>query len=86
MVTDVQNWLDGATTNYGWLIKNQDETDTQTFRAFWGQQGASNAGLPTNDAPNLIVTYSVPEPASMLLLTAGIPLFLQRRRRGKVLA
>ena len=60
---EVQNWLDNPAANNGLLVKDQDEVTGTTFRAFWGAQGAVNAGNPSW-APNLAVTYSVPEPVS----------------------
>jgi autotransporter-associated beta strand protein len=61
MVTDVQNWLDNPSTNFGWILKNADETDPQTFRAFWSAQGAAAADDPAV-APMLTVTYAPPSP------------------------
>jgi hypothetical protein len=86
MVADVQNWLDNPSSNFGWLLKNADETDSADFRAFWSAQGAANylAANPSNPlgvaAPVLIVTYVVPEPGCLALLAAGGLLPLMRRR------
>jgi len=57
MVADVQNWLANPAANYGWLIKNSDETDSTDFRAFWSWQGAANINDPSV-APELVVTYT----------------------------
>jgi hypothetical protein len=80
MITDVQNWLDTPSTNFGWIMKNADETDPTDFRAFWSAQGAA-AKNDSTLAPELIVTY-VPEPATTLLLALGTPLLISRRRRS----
>jgi autotransporter-associated beta strand protein len=57
MVTDVQHWLANPAANFGWLIKNSDETDSTDFRAFWSWQGAANNNTSTL-APELVVTYT----------------------------
>ena len=31
MVTDVQNWLNNPATNFGWILKNADETEPDRF-------------------------------------------------------
>jgi hypothetical protein len=80
MVKDVQNWLNDPSVNNGWLIKNADETTATNFRAFWSAQGAAANNAPAT-APELIVTYSVPEPACMLLLGIGFSALLRRRRQ-----
>jgi len=80
MVADVQNWLNAPSTNFGWLLKNADETDATDFRAFWSAQGAA-ANNNSSIAPSLTVTYTVPEPGSLLLFIAGMPLLLGRLRR-----
>jgi len=81
MVTDVQNWLNNPSTNFGWLLKNSDETDATDYLAFWSAQGAaadSNSSL----APALSITYTpVPEPTSLMLMTIAIPILAARRRR-----
>jgi hypothetical protein len=83
MSTDVQGWLDGTVANDGWLLKNDDELGTsQTFRAFYTAEGAVEQGVP-NFAPSLIVTYSVPEPASLGMLIFGSSSLLLTRRRQR---
>jgi hypothetical protein len=68
MVTDVQNWLDHPTNNFGWAVVNSDETDATTFRAFWTKE-APTASL----RPELIVSYTAaPEPATLTLLACGL--------------
>ncbi len=63
MVTDVQNWLNDPSNNFGWVIKNADETDIRTFRAFWSAQGAAANDDPAL-APELTVTYTAAPPAT----------------------
>ena len=64
MASDVQGWLDNPSSNDGWLLRNEDETDSTDFRAFWGWQGAANNHAPAT-APSLTITYIVPEPQSV---------------------
>jgi hypothetical protein len=80
---DVQKWLDHPTSNFGWLLKSTDEADPTDFRAFWSAEGAAannNAAI----APILTVTYTVPEPQSLLcLVTLCVPALIFRRREGR---
>jgi len=87
MVADVQGWLDGTLSNFGWLLKNDDETVRQTFRAFYTAEGALEQNVP-QFAPELTVSFTVPtptpEPSSLgLMALAAFSLFaLRRRSRG----
>jgi hypothetical protein len=76
LVSDVQGWLDNPGTNDGWLLQNSDETDAQTFRAFYTRE-ESNTALQ----PQLQVTFAtVPEPTAALTLgLAATGLLLSRR-------
>ncbi len=79
MVADVQSWLNNPTTNFGWIIKNANETTATDFRAFWSAQGAA-ADNNSSLAPILTVTY-VPEPLSLSLIAIVAPVLLCRRQR-----
>jgi hypothetical protein len=79
MATDVQNWLNNPSSNFGWLMKSADETVPTNFRAFWSALG-TNATNPTAVAPNLVVTF-VPEPAAIGLIAFAAPVLLRRRQR-----
>jgi hypothetical protein len=90
MVTDVQGWLDGTSPNFGWLLKNDSEGSSTTFRAFYTREGAVEQNVP-QDAPELTVTFigpaAVPEPstAGLTVVSAVIIISLARcRRRAKV--
>jgi hypothetical protein len=77
LVTDVQSWLDGSASDYGWILLG-DEGSPGSARRFNSADNAANA-------PILRVTYqtgTVPEPASAALLTlvvAGIAVGARRR-------
>lgn len=81
MVTDVQNWLNNPASNFGWIIKNANETTATDFRAFWSAQGAAANNNPAI-APDLTVTYTVvPEPVGFSLMAGGGAILLCTRRR-----
>ncbi|HUB24355.1 MAG TPA: hypothetical protein VL992_02920 [Tepidisphaeraceae bacterium] len=83
MVADVQNWLDNPTGNFGWIIKNTNETTATDFRAFWSAQGAAADGN-LSLAPALTITYSaVPEPLGLSLIAFAGSVALVRRRRAR---
>ena len=66
MVSDVQGWLNSPASNFGWLLKNEDEVDATTFRAFYSRDTVNTALHPA-----LAITYAVPEPESVLLALLG---------------
>lgn len=51
MVNDVQQWLDSAATNFGWLLKGNESTQP-TSKRFDSRQNANQANRPT-----LTITY-----------------------------
>ena len=77
MVADVQSWLNGP-NNYGWLLKNDSEAISQTYRAFYTAEGAAEQSVP-QFAPKLAVTFTVPEPVGIAALGL-VPLLMRRRR------
>lgn len=91
MVADVQSWLNAPSSNFGWLIKNNNEVDDpntptfnegfQTFRAFFTKEGEAR-GLGTG--PRLLIDYDlapVPVPAAVWLLGSGLMGLLGWARR-----
>ncbi len=50
MVAEVQNWLNSPATNFGWIIKQNNEANTQLAARF----GSKDLGF----APDLAVTYT----------------------------
>jgi DMSO/TMAO reductase YedYZ molybdopterin-dependent catalytic subunit len=85
MVSDVQNWLDDASPNYGWLLENDSEALPTTFRAFYTREGAVEQGVP-QFAPDLVVTYVMPAPEPPILATIALSALtitaLKRRQRS----
>jgi hypothetical protein len=73
LVSDVQNWLDHPTQNFGWMVKNADETTKTDFLAFYTKEATSIMGVTAGELPQLIVTYTLtPEPASSTLVGIGL--------------
>ena len=54
MITDVQNWLNGTTSNFGWAVIG-DESVLKTTKHFASKEDATAANRPT-----LEVTYTLP--------------------------
>lgn len=71
MVADVQSWLNNPATNFGWIMIG-NEAVGQTAKEFASRDNFS--GQPT-----LTVTYSVPEPATCMVLIAATLLITRRR-------
>jgi len=76
LVSDVQNWVDHPTLNFGWMLMSDSENTRHTARAF-----ASREDL-FGQAPILSIEFQpVPEPGVLVLGGIGACLvFLQRRR------
>ena len=87
MVADVQGWLDGTLSNFGWLLQNASEGTATSFRAFYTREGAIEQSVP-QFAPELTVDFiapeAVPEPSSLALVAVGAltMISLAWRRRG----
>lgn len=79
MVADVQGWMDSPSTNHGWILINADESGSQTFFAFYSSEWTDSA-----QAPVLAVTYTVPEPATYVLVGAGLLLLAGRRLTRRI--
>jgi len=47
MISDVQGWVDDSSTNFGWLLKNVDETDAQTAKRFDTKENESGRPMLT---------------------------------------
>jgi hypothetical protein len=88
LLADVQSWVTTPSTNNGWMLINADETAVQTFRAFYSKDynppiGDPNFGNVANLVPQLIVTFTVPEPSGMLLLVLAMGMFGAVRWTGR---
>jgi hypothetical protein len=89
LVADAQGWLNNPATDFGWELKNADETDPTTFDAFYSREGTRVSGVTANQLPDLQVTYTVPEPSSGTLAIIAALSFLGTRsfrRRGVIRA
>jgi hypothetical protein len=80
LAAEVQGWVNNPSSNNGLVLVNSDSASAQGFLAFWGAQGAANAG--NGLAPDLAITYAVPEPLGLSLVIFGMPILLSRRRRA----
>ncbi len=74
LIDDVQGWLDGSISNYGW-IGIGDETVAATAKRFNSRTNGSNV-------PTLTVQFSaIPEPGSACLVSVLTLGLISRRRR-----
>jgi hypothetical protein len=74
MVADIRAWLANPTNNFGWELSG-DESTSYTAKRIYSRE------YPTvSQRPTLTITYSVPEPAALLLLTGLTSLIVFRRR------
>lgn len=74
MVSDVQAWLDGASSNQGWFVLGA-ESITGSAKRF-----ATRENEDASMRPSLAVTYVIPAPGPVALL-AGLFVVTRRRRR-----
>lgn len=75
MVSNVQAWLNGPSTNFGWIMKAANETVTSA------RELGSGEGAPA-EQPTLTVTYTVPEPGTAGLLGLAALFAATRRARS----
>jgi hypothetical protein len=80
MVADVQNWLNNPANNFGWIMLG-NESVGQTAKRLNGME----ATTPPAQPPLLTITYTVPEPASIVsvLLGAAACLVFGCKRSGQ---
>jgi hypothetical protein len=74
MVEDVQGWLDGSLENCGWMLTSDLEFLTTVARRFASRENGNASFRPT-----LMVDYTIPAPASALVL--GLVAGMAGRRR-----
>jgi len=78
LISDVQNWLDNPSTNFGWTLKSDQETSASSVRGFWTREAARTGQGAF--APQVQVTYTaIPEPIAISLLGIGL-LGLRRKK------
>lgn len=82
LAAEIQGWVNNPSSNNGLVLVNANSAGAQSFLGFWGAQGAQNAG--NGFAPDLAVTYNVPEPVSFSLFAVVAPILLCRRQRSPI--
>jgi hypothetical protein len=77
LAADVESWLDGSEGNFGWILVSDEQT-TFSVRAF-----ASRNNFSENARPVLTIAYTeaIPEPATVVMLLAGLALLLGLNRK-----
>lgn len=55
LVADVQGWVDNPSSNFGWLLENNNEVSMRTFRAFFTREETNSAWQP-----QLQITFTPP--------------------------
>ena len=73
MSSDVQQWLDTPASNFGWIIKADDE-NINSIRQIYSRETLGNEPLLTVDFTPL------PEPSALTLLGIGTVLLALVRR------
>lgn len=66
LIVDAQGWLDNPASNFGWLLLG-DETMGKTIKRFNSGESTTSPNVP----PELLISYSVPEPSALALLAIG---------------
>jgi hypothetical protein len=80
LVADVQSWLNNPSSNFGWILKSDDELTASSVRGFWTREAARTGQGAF--VPQLQVAYTaVPEPSTTIFLLAAS--LLRLKRRGK---
>lgn len=79
LINDVQAWVDGTESNFGWILIG-DEATSKSLKRF-----ASSQYFLEAERPSLFIDFTpgvVPEPSRALLLGVGIASAFLRRRRS----
>jgi len=54
LIADVQAWVSGSASNYGWLLRSSAESPVNGWNTFW----SSDYTVDTSLRPKLVVTYT----------------------------
>ena len=73
MVADIRAWLADSTSNFGWILIG-DESVASTAKKIYSREWPTASQRPT-----LSITYTVPEPAGLLLIGMVAGLAFRRR-------
>ena len=68
MTADVQNWLDNPSTNFGWLLKGEENVELTSAKVF-----DSRENLTASNQPKLIVEYSASAPLTNMSTPTATP-------------
>jgi hypothetical protein len=65
LASDVQTWLDAPSTNFGWILINEDEVTTRTQKVFYSREATQNSSEIPNSLdpswrPQLSVKFTPP--------------------------
>lgn len=86
MVLDVEAWLANSSTNFGWLIKVDDESILRTVRRFYSSDSLNAALRPELEIEYSLTAAAVPEPAALfvalVVAACATPWFGRRRRHA----
>jgi hypothetical protein len=76
MVSDVEAWLDGSASDYGWILRGDESQSSSSVKL------ASREYEILDYRPSLTIDYSIiPEPSTALLVACGLVGLAVRRRR-----
>ncbi len=76
LIADVQGWITAPASNHGFILVNQSEGTAGSGRRFASREQPGGLIAP----PQLVVTYTIPEPSAALCLLLGGALSLRRKR------
>jgi hypothetical protein len=72
MLTDVNSWYNGSLANYGWMLKEYEDTDSNRIRIIVSE--CYSEGSYDNFIPSLTVTYSTGADITAPTITINSPI------------